>query len=381
MIGLKVGDSRPLDDRSFVGRMQVGTVALHPQVREEAAHPELPPIFSLLDGLERRDATSWTALCPHHGPPKLVHLRIVGDKILVKCQQRGCTTERLLGQAGITMEDLYLRQPPERQRRVYRDESGDPVYAFKPFPHKKGGYYQSPGPLDLWLNGIKTDRKVLYRLPELLSAASDSEVWCCQREWDADSAGDLGMIATTAYHDAWARTELDPLQGKDCVIICAHTTKGWISARKREDALQGTGAHVVEVLWPRKHEDLSDLVASAEGDLEQVRAGLEPVSGECPIDTEPVEKRMWGYARIYPDVLTLSARAIKLYLVLNLLGGASGWAHYTPTEYARDFGGSENTARKYFSELLDAGYITKDRRGWYEVYHPQISDKKPMRNI
>ena len=61
-------------------------------------------------------------------------------------------------------------------------------------------FYQHHWNNGRWVYGVKgtyAERKIPYRLPELLAAPPTEPVWICEGEKDADNVADLGLIATT----------------------------------------------------------------------------------------------------------------------------------------------------------------------------------------
>ena len=47
------------------------------------------------------------------------------------------------------------------------------------------------------VRGTYAERKIPYRLPELVAAPADEPVWICEGEKDADNVAALGLVATT----------------------------------------------------------------------------------------------------------------------------------------------------------------------------------------
>jgi 5S rRNA maturation endonuclease (ribonuclease M5) len=185
-------------------------------------------IFGHLPGL-RKSGDGWVAQCPAHDDKKAslsIHER--DGKILSHCHA-GCTPEAVCQAAGIEMRDLFLgTESPKasRPRRAskelvatydYVDEGGAlcfQVCRFKPKdfrqrrPDGKGGW--------TWdLDGV---RRVLYRLPELLSA---SEILIVEGEKDVETAHALGFVATCNPGGAgkWRDEYSEFLRSKSVVLI------------------------------------------------------------------------------------------------------------------------------------------------------------------
>ena len=126
---------------------------------------------------------------------------------------------------GLEVPDLFPQKASPKRKPVaiyrYTDEQGrllfDIVrYEPKDFrvrrPDGNGGYIYNA-------NGV---RRVLYRLPEVLEAASKGEiVFVVEGEKDADALTDQGLVATTNPHGAgkWREEYSESLRGARVVIL------------------------------------------------------------------------------------------------------------------------------------------------------------------
>jgi putative DNA primase/helicase len=145
------------------------------------------------------------AKCPAH-KDRIASLSISngGGKILLYCHA-GCTVEAVVGALGLRMADLF-DEPPERDGLYfkgapvvaayeYRDAGGKLVYrvlrnANKNFSQQRleNGEWVWKGP----------EKKLLYRLPELLAADPDQPVFIPEGEKDVDETlRAWGLVATT----------------------------------------------------------------------------------------------------------------------------------------------------------------------------------------
>ena len=135
----------------------------------------------------------------------------------------------------------------------YLDEGGHLLYTVCRFQPKTFRPCSADG---RW--GLKTVRRVLYRLPELLAASPTEPVFICEGEKDADRLATLGFIATTcpegarsgtggkAWDPAWSRA----LEGRRCFLLEDNDPKGREHTRATAAALAGTAKEVRVVSLP-----------------------------------------------------------------------------------------------------------------------------------
>jgi putative DNA primase/helicase len=190
----------------------------------------------------RRNGDGWTARCPAHedrSPSLSVHER--DGKTLLFCHA-GCSQSALLTALRIEPRELSLDTADKGPRIVaeypYTDENGVLLYQVvrlepKSFrqrrPDGNGGWHWN-------LNGA---RKVLYRLPEVLTAKS---VLVVEGEKDVETARGLRLTATCNSGGAgkWQDAYSGSLRGKSICIIADDDEPG----RKH-------GQRVSESLHPR----------------------------------------------------------------------------------------------------------------------------------
>jgi hypothetical protein len=102
---------------------------------------------------------------------------------------------------------------------VYLDASGQPYLKVRRTTKKQFPQYHYEG--GKWISGAPQGPKIPYRLPELLKAKPDTEIFICEGEKDADNVAALGLIATTNSGGAgkWA-AELTPyFMGRQHVYV------------------------------------------------------------------------------------------------------------------------------------------------------------------
>jgi DNA polymerase len=100
---------------------------------------------------------------------------------------------------------------PERGPYVYRDARGEPHAKVVRTPNGKSRFTQQHWTGKAWQTGM-ADRKLPYRLPELLAAKSAEWVCITEGEKDAVNIAKLGLTATTNPNGAqgWKKANLVP---------------------------------------------------------------------------------------------------------------------------------------------------------------------------
>jgi AAA domain len=112
-----------------------------------------------------------------------------------------------------------------------------------------------------WVWKLEGVRRVLYRLPELLSVEPDELVLVCEGEKDADRARLMGFAATTNAGGAkkWRPEYAEPLRGRPAAIIPHNDKEGREHAEKVARSLYGKAASVKVVQLPGVPQDGGDL--------------------------------------------------------------------------------------------------------------------------
>jgi hypothetical protein len=135
--------------------------------------------------------------------------------------------------------DLYPPQKEERKLTLvatydYRDADGTLLFQKQRFVDqwgKKTFRQRRPDPANpkKYIFSLDDTPKVLYRLPEVLSAIKNSEVvWLVEGEKDADSLVKRGFCATTPPNGAgkWLDIHTEALQGGIVWIIADNDQVG-----------------------------------------------------------------------------------------------------------------------------------------------------------
>lgn len=293
--------------------------------------PELPePLRKVLDAVdsyEEKSVFEFMAICPVHDDhnPSLSIKWLPGErKILLKCFGCDATFKDLVKAMGLSQSEMFLPMPVSKKIVAtydYRDEQGHLLYQnvrFKPKgfaqrrPEGKGGW--------IWnLNGVQ---RVLYRLPELLSADSP-EVCIVEGEKDVEKLREFGWIATTSgAAGSWKSDFNEYLRGREVVIIPDRDEAGKNHGEQIAHELFGVASRVkILKLWSGK--DVSDYfqVGGSEEELGSW-ISMTPLIKEPPVysggptviwlDTVELKEVLW----LWPDRIPLGK--------LTLLAGEAG---------------------------------------------------------
>jgi DNA polymerase len=122
---------------------------------------------------------------------------------------------------------------------IYRTEHGVPY--LKVIKTKNKRFYQEYWTGNGWVSGKPDGPPIPYRLPELMAAASTTEVFICEGEKDAANVAALGLVATTAPEGAgkWVSALNKWFGGRRIVYILAdNDDHGRRHAQQVADALQ-----------------------------------------------------------------------------------------------------------------------------------------------
>ena len=130
----------------------------------------------------------------------------------------------------------------------YTDDSGALLYQVLRYDHPKKFLQRRPDGNGGWTWKLE-DRRVLYRLPELLKYP-DGTVFFCEGEKDADRVAELGHCATTVASNKWTSECVAPLAGRDIIILQDNDAAGIKRALEAAKRLHGTAQTVRVVLLP-----------------------------------------------------------------------------------------------------------------------------------
>jgi 5S rRNA maturation endonuclease (ribonuclease M5) len=200
------------------------------------------------------------ARCPAHddhkpslsfGPARLF------DGVVVSCQL-GCHLDDILAALGLGVPDLFDEPRQAKQGYAvvaeypYRDEAGKVLYVKeRRWPKDFRQYVPLPNGDRQWsLNGV---RRVLYRLPEVITAIAESRtVYVVEGEKDADELVKAGKTATCNTEGAaksdqrpkWRKEYTEQLRGAMVTVIADKDEAGRAHASHIAKELTGVAAHV-----------------------------------------------------------------------------------------------------------------------------------------
>lgn len=255
--------------------------------------PASPTLRQILDRLRgvRPSGDQWKAFCPAHddrNPSLTVHE--ANGKILVCCHA-GCSVKAICEAIGIDVRELFSNAiPAPRIETVYGyvDEADGLLfevvrYMPKAFrqrrPDGRGGF--------LW--NLKGIRRVLYRLPEVLSATS---VLVVEGEKDCETARGLGLVATCNVGGAgkWRDEYSQCLRGKRTCIIADADAPGRKHAEQVALSLCGKAVSLKVIELPGA-KDLSEWAGhggTREALVELIRKAPEQASQSNPGAATPL---------------------------------------------------------------------------------------------
>lgn len=220
--------------------------------------------------------------CPAHGdqkPSGTADYDAVEGATLICCHQ-GCAASDVLAAIGLQLRDLYdYPGQDEDLRSVYTRRTrapaarpapkpvGKPDCDHDPQPDGEHPYPDADGTLVNTVRRTKCarcgtkdvrpakawpeDKRILYRLPEVLQAVADgSPIWVCEGEKCADAAAATGATSTTNPFGAgkWLPGYTSSLRGASLVIIVAdHDAAGYRHAIDVAASLDAAGIpHTVQ---------------------------------------------------------------------------------------------------------------------------------------
>lgn len=337
----------------------------------------------------RQSGDEFSAQCPSHQDQRNSLSVAGGEKGIVLCCHAGCSTTDICSKLGLQVKELFCdeeeQKNPLKPRIVatydYCDEQGKLLYQNvrflpKDFRHRR------PEAGD-WVWNLKDVRRVLYRLPELLSADTLYPVFVVEGEKDVESLRSLGQIATTSSGGAksWKECFADFLKGRNVVIIPDNDQPGreyaeWVarSAMGKASAvkiihLEGLPEHGDISDWLNGGHTLSELMALVSVTEPWIPPALKPAVPVVPVAPVAVEEGIPSEAS-EPDKPAESSKPIKppvseydSQAIFAVISGMPQSVFLTECSYQTDTD-MGNAAR--FSMLYRDNVIySHERKRWY----------------
>lgn len=257
----------------------------------------------------KKNGKGFKAKCPAHedNNPSLKITEGVDGKILFYCHAQ-CTPADVAAAIGLDMSDLFpvskakkappVKMPKAASRRSdsdiaatydYRDEDGKLLFQAVRYANPKDFRQRQPNG-NGWRWTLDNVRLVIYRLPELLAAHPDAEVFIFEGEKDCDRLAAEGLIVTTNPMGAgkW-RKEFGErwLSGRRVVIVPDNDKTGRTHAEAVARSLQGVAKSVKVLELPGLPDkgDVSDWL-DAGGDAEQLCKLVDGCAEWIPVTTK-----------------------------------------------------------------------------------------------
>jgi len=172
----------------------------------------LRELVSRFEGAKSLGDTSYQCKCPVHNDAKAsLTISEKKGKLLLHCHA-GCETKDILGEVGLTFQDLGDYKPPQwreklefsQRKRIeavydYYSAAGQYLYSKVRFEGKEIRYVTVDRQNDTYTYSKAKDCATLYNLPELLRSVREGyPVYIVEGEKDVDALKKLGHTATTA---------------------------------------------------------------------------------------------------------------------------------------------------------------------------------------
>jgi hypothetical protein len=199
------------------------------------------------------------------------------DRVLIKCHA-GCDIDDILGKLGLNRRDLFDGDREHRERRrivaeyPYTDEAGTVLFVKVRYV-PKSFHVKRPDGRGGWIWGLAPEtRRVLYRLPRVVTAKPSDLIWVVEGEKDVHALEARGQVATTNFDGAsksgdrpkW-RGEYSPFMvGHDVRIVADRDPEGRAHAEYLELCLRGI-ARTLEVVEAAQGKDAADHLGAGLG--------------------------------------------------------------------------------------------------------------------
>ena len=273
-----------------------------------------------------QDGEGYLAFCPSHSDTNTPSLLIsnstnASNGLMVHCRA-GCKPAAVIKELG----DRNLWPAKKRRKRREKQAEYDYYNADGSYAFTKARYLKSDGSKTFevgrrddkttngWVKGMaKGQKKILYRLPELISADTDRVVFVVEGEKDVDSLIDLGCQAV-CNHDGsggWDDSFGEWLRDIDVVVLPDNDRAGRDHAVDVVKSLNGVAKRVRVLELPGLPEkgDVSDWI-EAGGERKELSRLVIEESGELE---ERWEDQLLMTGGDYPKVKNLEFNYV-LYL-------------------------------------------------------------------
>jgi hypothetical protein len=193
--------------------------------------------------------------------------------VLLSCKACGPeATPRIVASLGLVMGDLF-DEPRQRQQAgfqvtavyPYEDEHGEVLFYVERRVPKDFRQYRVVNGRKVWKLG--DTRRVIYRLPKVLAAATSDVIFVAEGEKDVHALENAGEIATTCPGGkgmGWRDHYSEPLAGRDVLVIADRDEAGRAHALKVAASVQHC-ARFVWIVSPAAGKDAHDHLSAGFG--------------------------------------------------------------------------------------------------------------------
>jgi len=236
----------------------------------------MSPLDRVLGRLTGVSPNGRSACCPAHDDRHASLSIAQGNdgRVLLKCHA-GCPVETLLDAMGLEVRDLFVQTDGGRRVEAtyaYLDEESKLLFEVVRYA-PKGFTQRRPDGAGGWIYNLHGVQRVLYRLPQLLSAPGRA-VFVVEGEKDADALAELGFVATTNPGGAgkWRAKYSEALRDWSVYIVPDNDEGGELHARDVARGVLPVAQEVRIVRLPDLSEkgDVSDWIAAG-GTADELR--------------------------------------------------------------------------------------------------------------
>lgn len=226
----------------------------------------------------------YAAMCPVHldSKPSLTFREDPATGTILFTCHAGCNNSDII--TALAEKGLWAsssRNAGDRACYVYRSSAGVELFRVLRYPGKAfplGRFLDGR-----WVSGLGDLEPVLYRFDELQRSDRSELVFVTEGEKDADTAAELGLVATTNHGggdpDKWRESYSKALSGRKIVLLEDNDSKGRhrVTELKKRLSFHAASVAVVHFREMGKGADLTDWVEARRKEglrLDQIKARL-----------------------------------------------------------------------------------------------------------
>lgn len=334
-------------------------------------------ILNKLSKVKPLQRGEFQACCPAHKDVKpSLSIKEEGDKILLNCHA-GCKPEDIVKAIGLEMADLFIKLDelpiPKITPKIvatydYEDENHKKIYQVVRYEPKEFRQRHRNGN-DEWVWNMEGVRRVLYRLPEIMTCF-DEPIYHVEGEKDADNLMGWGKVATTSPGgaNAWKPEYANAYAGKKVVVIPDKDTAGYSYAKDVIRSTMPLAREVKVIILPDSYKDISDwldrgndilLLPGMEKDITVV------LDSEKPVYKKIDDAIMWQ-KQLEDRTLSFSAERVReertgIHAKVSILYDFSllSWSNFN-IERSEERSKLADNAHKLLPEKITTNYKSPD---------------------